>query len=331
MSKFIVTGGAGFIGSNLVDRLLDDEHEVTVIDNFSAGKRENLPKAQPKLKIVVADFSSWTDCYPTCAEHFENTEGVFHLAADARIQPSIENPEHTVHHNVIGTMNVLELLRRCSTNAPIVYSASSSCYGRNQPPFHEDMATDCLNPYSVSKYAGERLCKTWGHLYAIRNVSLRYFNVFGQRSPLHLGGYSPVIGLFFKQALHNQPLTIVGDGYQTRDFTHVDDVVLANILSMDDLQKKHMCNGSLLNVGTGQSCDILSLAHMIINVCKSSSQIHHLPARPGEARETRANISRIRDLFPVYDPAPLHSHLQFMRMHYEKLFSKDANADRTSM
>ena len=230
--KYIVTGGAGFIGSHLVETLINQGHKVVVIDNLYSGFESHLPKSD-NLTFVNVDISDWETLSQKFA-YFQHVDGLFHLAAIARIQPSIYDPTTTHKFNVDGTLNVLQLMRMCNIPS-IVYSASSSYYGKAERlPLYESDPPSCETPYAITKYMGELYCKTWGRLHGIRNACLRYFNVYGRRSPLS-GPYAPVVSLFFRQAITGEPITIIGDGEQSRDFTHVGDVVRANIMAMDKL------------------------------------------------------------------------------------------------
>ena len=223
--KSLVTGGAGFIGSNLVDALIELGHEVVVIDNESAESNEEFywnPKAQ-NYKYDIRDYENTRSLY-------DGVDYVFHIAAESRIQPAILNPIEAVSVNCVGTVTVLQCAREAEVKK-VIYSSTSSGYGFNQPPNHENQPDDCLNPYSVSKVAGEKLCKMYTNLFGLKTVIFRYFNVYGERQPLR-GQYAPVIGIFLRQRNDGEPLTIVGDGEQRRDFTHVSDVVQANILAV---------------------------------------------------------------------------------------------------
>ncbi len=279
MSKVLVTGGAGFIGSNLVDRLTTEGHDIVVIDNESSDVNEEFywnSKAN-NLKLDIRNFDS-------ISKHFKNIEYVFHLAAQSRIQPSILEPLKTLETNIIGTANVLEA-SRLSNVKRVIYSTTSSYYGlRNSVPNVETQPEDCLNPYSLAKVTGDKLCKIYSQLYGIETISLRYFCVYGPREPLK-GEYAPVIGLFLRQNHEKKPLTVVGDGSQIRDFTHVQDVVDANILMISSNLVK---SGEVYNVGSGKSYSILDIAKSI------SGDITYLPARPAEAKESMANIDKIR-------------------------------------
>jgi len=279
LSKILVTGGAGFIGSNLVDRLVLEGHEVIVIDNESSEVNEKFYWNQ-KAKKVIADICSFDSIY----KYFRNIEYVFHLAAQSRIQPSILNPLVTLETNIIGTANVLEASRKSGVKR-LIYSTTSSYYGlKNSVPNVETQSEDCLNPYSLAKVTGDKLCKIYSQLYGIETVSLRYFCVYGPREPIK-GEYAPVIGLFLRQFKEKKPLTVVGDGSQIRDFTHVSDVVEANILM---IKGELVRNGEVYNVGSGKSFSILEIANSI------SMDISHLAPRPAEAHASMANIEKIR-------------------------------------
>ena len=223
--KSLVTGGAGFIGSHIVDKLIELGHEVVVIDNESAQSNEEFywnNKAQ-NYKYDIRDYEKTRPLY-------DDVDYVFHLAAESRIQPAIENPINAVSLNCVGTCTVLQCSREADVKR-VIYSSTSSGYGFNEPPNHENQPDDCLNPYSVSKVAGEKLCKMYTELFGLKTIIFRYFNVYGERSPIR-GQYAPVIGIFLRQKRDGESLTIVGDGEQRRDFTHVSDVVQANILEI---------------------------------------------------------------------------------------------------
>ena len=223
--KALVTGGAGFIGSNLVDSLVELGWDVIVIDDLSSEAHEQFyfnDKVEYH-KISIVDFDKIRPL-------FKGVHTVFHLAAESRIQPAINNPTYAVRVNSVGTCNVLQSAREAGVNR-VVYSSTSSAYGlSNTPPLSEDMPDDCLNPYSVSKVSGEKLCKMYSDLFGLETITFRYFNVYGPRQCTR-GQYSPVIGLFLRHKENGEPMTVVGDGLQTRDYTHVDDVVRANSLA----------------------------------------------------------------------------------------------------
>lgn len=281
--KSLVTGGAGFIGSHLVDKLLELGHEVIVIDNEFSDVHEQFywnSKAQ-NYKYDIRDYENTRPLY-------EGVDYVFHTAAEARIQPAILNPIEAVSINCVGTATVLQCAREAGVQK-VMYSSTSSGYGFNEPPNHENQPDDCLNPYSVSKVAGEKLCKMYTKLFGLKTVVFRYFNVYGERQPLK-GQYAPVVGIFLRQRASGEPLTIVGDGEQRRDFTHVSDVVQANIFAATkDVEDKFY--GGTYNVGCGVNYSINEIADAI-----SDNQIH-IPPRIGESRITLANNGKLRTIF----------------------------------
>jgi len=277
--RVIVTGGCGFIGSHLVDTLIDQNHQVTVIDDCSAISNERFyfNKSALYLKYDIQDYS-------LIEPLFRNTDYVFHLAAESRIQTAVANPLYAVKTNMIGTANVLQAARLGGVKR-VIYSSTSSVYGLNETaPIDEAVPIDCLNPYSASKYGGEVLCKMYSKMYNLDTLIFRYFNVYGERSPT-AGQYAPVIGIFLKQNQNNMPLTIVGTGLQRRDYVYVKDVVQANILGM--LYNKNL-DGSVMNVGSGKNYSVLEIASAI------SNNIMHIQPRPGEAKTTLANIIKIQ-------------------------------------
>lgn len=253
--KYIVTGGAGFIGSNLVDALINEGHEVIVIDNLSTGKQENI---NSKAELVVCDISN-KDYFQKIEEVSSGVDTIFHLAALARVQPSIENPNEFNKVNVNGTLNVLNIARQFGVRR-VVYSASSSAYGDASIfPTPENHPTDPLSPYGLQKLIGEQYCRVFYHCYGLETVSLRYFNVFGERQSLD-GAYKLVMGIFADQRIKGEPLTITGDGEQRRDFTYVGDVVRANILAS---QSKLVGKGESINIGNGDNRSVNQIADLI--------------------------------------------------------------------
>lgn len=255
MKKYLVTGGAGFIGSHIVDRLVQDGNQVIVVDNFCSGKQENL---NPKAKVFNLDISDSAN-KEKITSLMSDCAGVFHLAALARVQPSIEDPVAFNKANVDGTLNILI----CAKNAGIkrvVYSASSSAYGEACIfPTPENHPTDPLSPYGLQKLIGEQYCKVFYHCYGLETVSLRYFNIYGERQSLN-GAYCLVMGIFANQRINNNPLTIVGDGEQRRDFTYVGDTVEANILAMNS---KNVGSGESINIGNGNNRSVNEIADLI--------------------------------------------------------------------
>jgi UDP-glucose 4-epimerase len=283
MTRSLVTGGAGFIGSHIVDRLVGLGHEVVVIDNERAESNDQF-YWRPDTVNYAIDIRD----YKKTRELYDGVDYVFHLAAESRIQPAILNPIEAVSINCVGTATVLQCAREANVKK-VIYSSTSSGYGFNPYPNDETQPDDCLNPYSVSKVSGEKLCKMYTDLFGLKTVIFRYFNVYGERSPVR-GQYAPVIGIFLRQNNAGEPLTIVGDGEQRRDFTHVSDVVQANILAATkDVPDE--CYGQMYNVGNGINYSINEIADTI-----SENQIN-IPPRIGEARTTLANNSKLKETF----------------------------------
>jgi|TARA_Y100000310_G_C20639136_1_gene792886 UDP-glucose 4-epimerase len=280
--KALVTGGAGFIGSHIVDELISMGHQVVVIDNESSDAHDQFywnPNAE-QHKIDICNFD-------LIRPWFDNVDWVFHLAAESRIQPAILNPTYATEVNVVGTCNVLQCAREAGVKR-LVYSSTSAAYGlKNTPPLNEDMPRDCLNAYSITKCAGEDLVKMYYQLYGMETVCLRYFNVYGDRQPIK-GQYAPVIGLFMRQQAANEPMTIVGDGKQRRDFTHVSDVVAANIAAATC--KHSECLGEVFNVGTGQNYSILELVEIM------GGEYTFIGNRPAEAQISLANNTKAQKI-----------------------------------
>ena len=280
--KSLVTGGAGFIGSHIVDTLLDAGHEVIVLDNeYSDNERFNW---NDKVENHVVDICD----YESSRKYYDEVDYVFHAAAEARIGPAIANPINAVNINCIGTCTVLQCAREAGVKK-VMYSSTSSAYGLNDPPNTEDQPEDCLNPYSVSKIAGEKICKMYTDLFDLPTVIFRYFNVFGERAP-RKGQYAPVTGIFLRQKVAGEPLTIVGDGEQRRDYIYVKDVANANIMAAisnpdDDAY------GQVYNVGSGKNYSVNEIASFI------SDDTINIPPRIGEARNSLANIDKIKKTF----------------------------------
>ena len=253
--KYVITGGAGFIGSNLVDELVSQSHEVHVIDNFISGKKENCNKDAKYHEIDIADEANLS----IIENVLDKCDTVFHCAALARVQPSILNPIKYELNNTIGIMNML----KCSVDIDVrrfVYSASSSAYGSTKKlPSKESDKLNPISPYANQKYYGELCCKMFSKVYSIETVSLRYFNVYGERQNLG-GAYATVVGIFLNQSINKKPLTINGDGNQRRDFTYVGDVVSANILAA---KSKNVGKGEVINIGNGENLSINELAKNI--------------------------------------------------------------------
>ena len=282
MTISIVTGGAGFIGSHIVEELKRLDHMVVVIDNeYSDNDNFHWRKDTLNVNIDITDYKGLKNA-------FTGADYVFHLAAEARIGPAIENPVNALNINTIGTCNVLQCAREVGAKK-VLYSSTSSGYGLNEAPNVETQPDDCLNPYSVSKIAGEKLCKMYTDLYGLKTIVFRYFNVFGERAP-RKGQYAPVTGIFLRQKAAGEPLTIVGDGEQRRDYIYVKDVANANVMAAisnpdDDAY------GQVYNVGSGKNYSVNEIASFI------SDDTINIPPRIGEARNSLANIDKIRKTF----------------------------------
>jgi UDP-glucose 4-epimerase len=276
--KILVTGGAGFIGSHLVDRLMSEDHEVIVLDNFKSGKIENLDLVKEKARVINCDIRS-----EDIEDHFAGIEIVFHLAALADIVPSITAPYEYMEVNVMGTTRILEAARKAGVKR-FIYAASSSCYGiPSEFPTKETCPPDPQYPYALSKYLGEQVFFHWLKLYGLSGISLRFFNVYGPRARTS-GNYGAVLGVFLGQKRAKLPLTIVGDGTQVRDFTYVSDVVDALILAADSNE-----SGIAINVGTSNPTSVNRLAQLI------GGETVHIPKRPGEPDQTNADNSLALD------------------------------------
>ena len=279
MIKSLVTGGAGFIGSNLVDYLIAHGHQVTCVDNESAECNDKF-YWNDKAINVKGDVTD----YKFMKNVFVGAEYVFHLAAEARLQPAIKNPIEAVYKNCVGTTTVLQCAREAGVKR-VIYSSTSSGYGYNPSPNIETQPDDCLNPYSASKVAAEKFCKMYSDLYGLETVVLRYFNVFGERSPTR-GQYAPVIGIFQRQRDTGEPLTIVGDGSQRRDFIYVKDVARANYLaSLMPGVRDHL--GEVFHVGSGINYSVQEIADAI------SDDQTYIPKREGEMETTWSNIDKV--------------------------------------
>jgi UDP-glucose 4-epimerase len=280
MACDLVTGGAGFIGSHLVDRLVADGRQVRVLDNFSVGRPQNLKQHEKDtaVEVVQADVSDKAAVIASVA----GVDRIFHLAARADVVPSIQEPEAYFRSNVDGTFAVLEAARQFGVKR-FVYVASSSCYGiPDIYPTPESAALDPQYPYALTKMLGEHLVLHWARIYGLPAVSLRFFNVYGPRSRTS-GTYGAVFGVFLAQLLAGKPLTVVGDGEQTRDFTFVSDVVDAMLAAAESHKV-----GDAFNVGSGKQISVNELVRRL-----GSPPVVHVPKRPGEPDCTWADITKI--------------------------------------
>ena len=282
MTISIVTGGAGFIGSHIVEKLKRLEHMVVVIDNeYSDNDNFHWRKDTLNVNIDITD-------YKALKKACTGADYIFHLAAEARIGTAIKNPLNALHINTMGTCNVLQCAREVGAKK-VLYSSTSSGYGLNEAPNIETQPDDCLNPYSVSKVAGEKLCKMYTDLYGLNTIIFRYFNVFGERAP-RKGQYAPVTGIFLRQKAAGEPLTIVGDGEQRRDYIYVEDVANANVMAAisnpdDDAY------GQVYNIGSGKNYSVNEIASII------SDDTINIPPREGEVKTSLANIDKMNKTF----------------------------------
>jgi len=279
MVKSLVTGGAGFIGSNLVDQLVKKKHKVIVLDNFSTGRRSNLShQIEKNVKIIKVDISNniYLDKY------FKDVDYVFHLAGIADIVPSIENPSKYFKSNVVGTLNVVQAAKKANIKK-FIYAASASCYGiPDKFPIKENAKINPMYPYAFTKWQAEELIMHWAKIYNFPAISIRFFNAYGPRSRTS-GAYGAVFGVFLAQRLANKPLTIVGNGNQTRDFIHVYDLVSGIIKAA--LSKKV---GKIYNIGGGKEIKVNKIIKLI------GGRKVHIPKRPGEPNRSLADISKIK-------------------------------------
>jgi len=292
----IVTGGAGFIGSHIVDALLDMGHDVVVVDNMSTGRRENLAHVNDRITIIEQDIAvsgEWQRA-------FSGADWVFHMAALADIVPSIQQPTDYFRANVDGTFNVLEAVRAGGVKR-MVYAASSSCYGiPDTYPTPEETAKSPQYPYAATKMIGEELVMHWAQVYGFPALSLRMFNVYGPRSRTS-GTYGAVFGVFLAQKLADKPYTVVGDGCQTRDFTFVTDVVRAFIAAAQS-----DVSGKIMNVGSGHTYSINRVVELL------GGDVTYIPKRPGEPDSTFADISKITRLLGWQPTVPLEEGIKVL-------------------
>ncbi len=280
--KAVVTGGAGFIGSHMVDLLVSKGYEVTVIDNLINGRLDNIEHHKGKIKFVQVDIGDYD---ADLEGYFENVDFVFHYAALADIVPSINNPIKYHRANVDGTINVLEAAKKSKNLKKFVYAASSSCYGiPDVYPTPEDTPIAPEYPYAHTKRVGEEYVMHWAQLYDMPVVSMRFFNVYGVRHRTS-GAYGAVFGVFLAQLLHDKPLTIVGDGEQTRDFTYVTDIVEACYMA-----SQSEVSGEIFNVGSDNTYSINYLVDLL------GGERVYIPKRPGEPDVTYADISKIKKI-----------------------------------
>lgn len=300
----LVTGGAGFIGSNLVDKLIQSNYNVIVIDNLSAGSKKNL---NPNAKFYKLDICDFDKIKPV----FKNIDFVFHLAAIPRVPVSIEKPIETSRVNILGTINVFKAASDAGVKR-VIFASSSSVYGNQKTfPLKESMVPNPLSPYALQKFFGEQVAKLFTNLYNIQIVSLRYFNVYGPRIDFS-SDYSLVLGKFLKLKKNNKPLIIFGDGNQTRGFCYVDDVVKANIKAIESRKIK---GGEVINVGSVKSYSVNYLAELV------GGRVQYMPKRLGDVLHTKADVSLAKRLLSWKPETSLEHGIKKVKNWFDKIYN----------
>jgi UDP-glucose 4-epimerase len=318
--RCLITGGAGFIGSHLADRLASDGHEIVILDNFSTGRMDNIKDLSQKSKIDIinvdiADFSA-------IQQHFSNIDWVFHLAALADIVPSIVHPLLYHHSNVDGTIAVLEAARKANVKR-FIYAASSTCYGMPDVyPTPETAQIRPMFPYALTKNLGEQYVIHWNKIYNLPCISLRLFNVYGPHART-TGTYGAVFGVFLAQKLAGKPFTVVGDGTQTRDFTYVTDVADAFVKAAES-----DITGEIFNVGSGGTYSVNELVHLL------EGDVEYIPKRPGEPDCTYADITKISTTLDWTPKVDFKTGVKYILKHIHEwcdapIWDKDSIAEAT--
>ncbi len=281
MSKYLITGGAGFIGANLVKKLLSDGHEVVVVDNYAGGKRED--RIFDGAKYIDEDVGNLDKINEICKEKFD---GIFHMAALPRVSYSVEHPVETHQTNVTGTLNVLFAAKENNIRR-VVFCSSAAVYGdQEKTPMDETLQPRPVSPYGLHKLMGEQYCSLFSTLYGVETVSLRYFNVYGPYFDPE-GAYALVVGKFIEQRKNNQPMTVCGDGEYYRDYIHVLDVISANLAAMESTA---VGKGEIINIGSGESCSVNDLVKMI------GGPAVNIAPRQGDPLRTEADIGKAKEL-----------------------------------
>ena len=284
--RWLVTGGAGFIGHHIVEELVRKGQQVTVLDNLTGGKLENLAPVKGQITFMQGDICDFATLLQAC----KGIDYILHLAALISVAESMARPQETAKINVQGTVNVLEAAKQCGVKR-VVFSSSAAVYGtRPELPYKETTPVDCQSPYAWSKQVGAELCQLYTKAYGLETVSLRYFNVFGPGQNPN-SAYAAVIAKFMQLAAENKPLGIDWDGLQSRDFVSVKDVVQANLLAAIK-----GVPGEIYNVASGHTCTLLELADTIEKVCGRKLARISRPKRPGDVHESSADISKIAAL-----------------------------------
>lgn len=286
MATYLVTGGAGFIGANLVAALLREGHQVRVLDNFSTGRRSNLAPFLSQIDVIEGDLRS----YHLVREAVAGVDYVLHHGALPSVQRSVRDPITTNEVNVAGTLNILQAARDANV-LRLVYASSSSVYGNGaELPKHEGQRPDPLSPYAISKLAGEQYCQSFWRLYGFSTICLRYFNVFGPRQN-PTSTYAAVIPRFVAAMLKGEPVTIHGNGLQSRDFTFVDNVVAANLLAC----KSPNVSGQIMNIACGERHSLLDLLDSLSKIIGVKPEIRFMPPQPGDVMHSLADVSRAQE------------------------------------
>jgi nucleoside-diphosphate-sugar epimerase len=281
--RYLITGGAGFIGSHLVKHVLGAGGNVRVVDNLSTGFAKRLSQIRDSVQLVTADLADNS----VAAEVVKDVDYVLHQAAVPSVQRSVVDPVGTNRSNVTATLNLLENSRKAGVRR-FVYAASSSAYGDTEVlPKSEDMPANPLSPYALQKWLGERYCKLYHELYGLETVSLRYFNVFGPGQDPY-SEYSAVVPKFTTKLLAKEPITVYGDGEQSRDFTYIDNVIQANLLAL----RAPNAPGEVCNIGCGQSVTLNQLIQILEELLKVRAQVTYAPAKPGDVRHSLADITK---------------------------------------
>ena len=287
MANYLVTGGAGFIGSHLVVRLVELGHAVRVLDNFSTGQRANLEPVRGRIDLLEGDLRNPDDCRRACAD----IEVVFHEGAVPSVPVSVESPQETHDANVNGTFNLLMAARQCRCRR-VVYAASSSAYGNlEESPKHEGLRPVPLSPYAVQKLVGELYCRAFTECYGLETISLRYFNVFGPRQN-PASQYAAAIPAFVTAILKGVPPTVYGDGEQTRDFTYIDNVVHGNVLAA----RAQRTAGEAVNVACGDQISVNRVIARVNGLLGADVRPVYAASRPGDVRHSMADIRLAREL-----------------------------------
>jgi len=285
--RYLVTGGAGFIGSHIVRRLVSEGAEVRVVDNLSTGLVERLDDVRESVDLVRGDLAS----QQVSEEAVQGIDCVLHQAAVPSVQRSVSDPVGTNRANVTATVNLLESCRKAGVRR-VVYAASSSAYGDTEVlPKTEQMPPKPLSPYALQKWVGEHYCKLYHSLYELETVSLRYFNVFGPAQDPH-SEYSAVIPKFINAMLVKKPITVYGDGEQSRDFTYVENVVEANLMAL----QASAAPGNVCNIGCGERVTLNTLIRLLEEIMGVKAEVNYAAPKPGDVRHSLADITAARRL-----------------------------------